>query len=133
MNVTADATTMNLTDTMKFSSDARVNQEVLSINRLMVRMNYYEPGQVTLMHMHPEEDETLHIIEGEGIVTFKNCGDLPVKVWELVINTTKLLPGPKAGWFWSVSCPRTTAAFGWKIAWTNSPSIGFLVRNLRKR
>ena len=54
------------------------------------------------MHMHPEEDEILYIVEGEGIVTFKNRGDLPVKVWELVINITKLPPVPKAGWFWSV-------------------------------
>jgi quercetin dioxygenase-like cupin family protein len=84
MNATADATTINLADIMKFSSDARVNQEVLSTDRLMVRMNCYEPGQVTPMHMHPEEDEILYIVEGEGIVTFKGRGDLPVKAGELV-------------------------------------------------
>ena len=84
MNATADATTINLADIMKFSSDARVNQEVLSTDRLMVRMNCYEPGQVTPMHMHPEEDEVMYIVEGEGRVMFKNRGDLPVKAGELV-------------------------------------------------
>ena len=36
------------------------------------------------MHMHPEEDEVMYIVEGEGIVTFKDRGDLPVKAGELV-------------------------------------------------
>ena len=84
MHAIEDATTINLADITKFSSDARVNQEVLSTDRLMVRMNCYEPGQVTPMHMHPEEDEVMYIVEGEGIVTFKDRGDLPVKVGELV-------------------------------------------------
>ena len=84
MNATEDAKTINLADIIKFSSDARVNQEVLSTGRLMVRMNCYEPGQVTPMHMHPEEDEVMYIVEGEGIVTFKDRDDLPVKAGELV-------------------------------------------------
>jgi quercetin dioxygenase-like cupin family protein len=53
-------------------------------NYLMVRMNCYEPGQVTLMHMHPEEDEILYIAGGEGIVTFKDRVDFLVKAGELV-------------------------------------------------
>ena len=84
MYATADAITINLADIMKFSSDARVNQEVLSTDRLMVRMNCYEPGQLTPMHMHPEEDEVMYIVEGEGKVTFKDRGDLSVKAGELV-------------------------------------------------
>ena len=84
MNSTKDAKIVNLADMIKFSSDARVNQEVLSTDRLMVRMNCYEPGQVTPMHMHPEEDEVMYIVEGEGIVTFKGRGNLPVKAGELV-------------------------------------------------
>ena len=84
MNATVDATTINLADIMKFSTDARVNQGVLSTDRLMVRMNCYEPGQVTPMPMHPEEDEVMYIVEGEGRVMFKNRGDLPVKAGELV-------------------------------------------------
>jgi quercetin dioxygenase-like cupin family protein len=84
MNATKDATTINLADIMTFSSDVRVNQEVLSTDRLMVRMNCYESGQVTPMHMHPEEDEVMYIVEGEGVVTFKDRDDLPVKAGELV-------------------------------------------------
>lgn len=84
MNAMADATTINFAKSIKFSLDKRANQEVLSTNYLMVRMNCYEPGQVTPMHMHPEEDEVMYIVEGEGRVMFKNRGDLPVKAGELV-------------------------------------------------
>lgn len=68
----------------EFSPEARVTQEVAANNDLLVRMNCYEPGQVTPMHKHPKDDEILYILEGEGAITFKDQEDLPVKAGELV-------------------------------------------------
>lgn len=78
------ARSINLSAVQKFSPDSRVNQEILATASLMVRMNCYEPGQVTPMHLHPNEDEILYIVSGSGTITFKESDDLPVTAGELV-------------------------------------------------
>ena len=79
-----NARTVHLAELQQFSPDARVNQEVMVAANLVTRMNCYEPGQVTPMHMHPDEDETLYIVEGHGRVTFQDRDDLPIKAGDLV-------------------------------------------------
>ena len=54
----------------RFSADARVNQPVLVSKDLVTRMNCYEPGQMTPLHLHPDHDEVVFCIEGRGAVTF---------------------------------------------------------------
>jgi len=78
------ARVVNIAKAAKFSPDARVNQELMATPTLVTRMNCYEPGQVTPMHMHPHEDEILYVVEGEGVVTFKDSADVPVKRGDLI-------------------------------------------------
>lgn len=78
------ARSVNLSKAATFSPDARVNRELMATDRLVVRMNCYEPGQATPMHMHPDEDEVLYIVEGRGTVTFERDEDLPVTAGDLV-------------------------------------------------
>ena len=75
---------VNVAEAANFSAQARVNQELMATHDLVTRMNCYEPGQVTPMHMHPDEDEVLYIVEGGGAVTFEERDDLPVKAGDLV-------------------------------------------------
>jgi len=77
---------VNVAEAANFSPDARVNQELMTTGTLVTRMNCYEPGQVTPMHLHPGEDEILYIVEGQGTVTFKDkdLKDLPFKAGDLV-------------------------------------------------
>jgi len=75
---------VNVAEAANFSQDARVNQELMATNYLVTRMNCYEPGQVTPMHMHPDEDEILYIVEGQGKVTFQERDDMPIKAGDLL-------------------------------------------------
>ena len=75
---------VNVAEAANFSLDARVNQELMATDSLVTRMNCYEPGQVTPMHMHPGEDEILYIVEGAGKIVFKESDDLSFKAGDLV-------------------------------------------------
>lgn len=78
------ARSVNVAAAAHFLPDARVNEELMATADLVVRMNCYEAGQVTPMHMHPEEDEILYIVEGKGTVAFEGRADLPVRAGDLV-------------------------------------------------
>lgn len=78
------ARSVNIAAAAHFLPDARVNEELMATAGLVVRMNCYEAGQVTPMHMHPEEDEILYIVEGKGTVAFEGRADLPVRAGDLV-------------------------------------------------
>lgn len=84
MGANVTARRVNVLEAAHFSPDARVNRELMATGHLVTRMNCYEPGQVTPMHMHPGDDEILYIVEGEGTVTFEDCADLPIKAGDLV-------------------------------------------------
>ena len=77
------ATRINLADAITFSAEARTNRALMT-TVAEVRMNCYEPGQVTPMHMHPDEDEVMYIVEGRGRVIFEGRDDLPISQGELV-------------------------------------------------
>ena len=84
MSTNDAARCVNVMEAASFSSVARVNQQLMVTKGLVSRMNCYEPGQVTPMHKHPDEDEVLYIIEGHGVITFQDRVDLPVKAGDLV-------------------------------------------------
>ncbi|MCL5959876.1 MAG: cupin domain-containing protein, partial [Chloroflexi bacterium] len=37
--------------------------------KLIAEIVCYEPGQHTVQHLHPRQDEIFYIVEGEGIIT----------------------------------------------------------------
>ena len=84
MSANDSARCISVPEAAEFSADARINRELMTTKSLITRMNCYEPGQVTPMHMHPGEDEILYIVEGAGKVTFRDSHDLPFKAGDLV-------------------------------------------------
>lgn len=75
---------VNIAEAAHFSSDARVNEEVMATGTMVTRMNCYEPGQVTPMHLHPGEDEIIYVVEGSGHIAFRDRDDLPFKSGDLL-------------------------------------------------
>src|SRR5829696_7749210 len=75
---------ININDVKRFAPDARVNQPLLSSKDLVTRMNCYEPGQITPLHMHPNDDEVVFCVEGRGAVTFEAREDVPLVAGALV-------------------------------------------------
>ena len=58
--------------------EARVTQPLLDSRDLVTRMSCYEPGQVTPLHFHPDDDEVVFCVEGRGAVTFEEREALPL-------------------------------------------------------
>ena len=69
---------VNINELKRYAPDARVNQPLLSSKDLVTRMNCYEPGQITPLHMHPDHDEVVFCVEGRGAVTFEAREDVPL-------------------------------------------------------
>jgi quercetin dioxygenase-like cupin family protein len=87
MSTQPDIQSVNINDLKRFSSEARVNQPVVSSKDVVTRMNCYEPGQITPLHMHPADDEVVFCVEGRGALTFEEREDVP-----LVPGTVACLP-----------------------------------------
>ena len=79
-----DTTIIALSEAISFSSKARVNKELLTASMAEVSMKCYEPGQITPMHMHPDEEEVMIVIEGNGELLFKEHDNLPIKQGDLI-------------------------------------------------
>src|SRR5262249_10634308 len=75
---------VNINDLKRYSAEARVNQPLLSSTDLVTRMNCYEPGQITPLHIHPDDDEVVFCVEGRGAVTFEERDAVPLTVGSLV-------------------------------------------------
>jgi quercetin dioxygenase-like cupin family protein len=78
MSTQGNVQAVNINDLKRFAPEARVNQPVLSSKDLVTRMNCYEPGQITPLHMHPNHDEVVFCVEGRGAVTFEERDDVPL-------------------------------------------------------
>ena len=75
---------VNIHDLKRYAPDARVNQPLLSSKDLVTRMNCYEPGQITPLHVHPDDDEVVYCVEGRGAVTFEDRDAVPLLPGTLV-------------------------------------------------
>ena len=75
---------VNINDLKRYAPEARVNQPLLSSKDLVTRMNCYEPGQITPLHIHPDHDEVVFCVEGRGAVTFDERENVPLQAGSLV-------------------------------------------------
>ena len=47
-----------------FAPDTRVRKMLFKTDQLWSEIACYEPGQSTVMHMHPKEEEAIFVLEG---------------------------------------------------------------------
>jgi quercetin dioxygenase-like cupin family protein len=93
MNDPGAVQSLNVNDLKRYSAQARVNQPLLASNDLVARMNCYEPGQITPMHIHPNDDELIFCLEGRGAITLAGQDDVPMVPGSLVAVPAGLLHG----------------------------------------
>ena len=96
MSTKGTVQTVNINDLKRYSSSARVNQPLLASNDLVTRMNCYAPGQVTPLHVHPDDDEVIFCVEGRGAIIFEAADDIPMSAGTLVSLPAGLTHGIKA-------------------------------------
>jgi mannose-6-phosphate isomerase-like protein (cupin superfamily) len=70
MDETAAATTAGVAQVFDlhalkaFAADKRVRKMLFKTDQLWSEIACYEPGQSTVMHMHPKEEEAIFVLEG---------------------------------------------------------------------
>ena len=68
MNETANAVPVSevfdLKGLQEFAADKRVRKALVKGGQIDVEMACYEPGQSTVMHQHPRQDEIFYVVEG---------------------------------------------------------------------
>jgi quercetin dioxygenase-like cupin family protein len=96
MTTKVSAPALNINDLKRYSSAARVNLPLLRSKDLVTRMNCYEPGQVTPVHMHPGDDEIVFCVEGRGRITFEGLDDVPLSPGSLVVLPADIAHGIEA-------------------------------------
>ena len=78
MTTQGNVQAVNINDLKRYAPEARVNQPLLSSKDLVTRMSCYEPGQITPLHLHPNDDAVVFCVEGRGAVTFEKRDDVPL-------------------------------------------------------
>lgn len=84
MATSGNVQAVNINDLKRYSPEARVNQGLLASKDLVTRMNCYEPGQITPLHAHPDDDEVVFCVEGRGAVTFEEREPVPLVAGSIV-------------------------------------------------
>src|SRR5258705_12799872 len=62
--VTGVAQVFDLHALKAFAPDKRVRKMLFKTDQLWSEIACYEPGQPTVMHMHPKEEEAIFVLEG---------------------------------------------------------------------
>lgn len=92
----ANVRTVNINDLKEYSPEARVNLLLLNSEDFITRMGCYEPGQITPLHFHPDDDEVLFCVEGRGAVTLAEHEEVPLRPGSLVSVPAGVVHGLEA-------------------------------------
>jgi len=63
-SVTGVAEVFDLHALKGFAADKRVRKMLFKTDQLWSEIACYEPGQSTVMHQHPREEEAIYVLEG---------------------------------------------------------------------
>lgn len=68
----------------EFSDEARIRKKLVQSKGMVCELFCYEPGQHTVIHQHPMQDENFYVVEGNGKIIFEDRDDISVKPGNVV-------------------------------------------------
>src|SRR6266487_604468 len=71
-----------------FAPDQRVRKMLFKSDQLWSEIACYEPGQSTVMHQHPKEEEAIFVLEG--------AANMNIDGQEVVVNAGAIVKFPNA-------------------------------------
>jgi quercetin dioxygenase-like cupin family protein len=97
--VTGCAQVFDLHALKAFAPDKRVRKMLFKTDQLWSEIACYEPGQSTVMHQHPKEEEAIFVLEGTAHMTIDGQ-DVTVPAGSIVKFPNAVLhdvrnPGPE--------------------------------------
>lgn len=63
---------VKLTDEIEFDPERRVRKALFKSPGVIAEMVCYEPGQDTVPHHHPKQDEIFYVVEGRGKILIED-------------------------------------------------------------
>ena len=69
MPTTGVAEVYDLHALKEFAPDKRVRKMLFKTDQLWSEIACYEPGQATVMHKHPREEEAIYVLEGTATMS----------------------------------------------------------------
>lgn len=59
---------LQLDEMIEYADDKRIRKKMFFSDDIVSEMVCYEPGQDTVTHRHPRQDEIFFVVEGEGTI-----------------------------------------------------------------
>jgi quercetin dioxygenase-like cupin family protein len=78
-----------------FSPAKQVRKKLIASENLVAELVCYEPGQATVSHLHPRQDEIFYVIEGKGTIVVGEEG-IPVSTGSVVFGPLGVRHGIRA-------------------------------------
>jgi quercetin dioxygenase-like cupin family protein len=70
---------------LEFSPAKQVRKKLIASDNLVAELVCYEPGQATVPHLHPRQDEIFFVIAGKGTIVVGEEG-IPVSAGSVVFG-----------------------------------------------
>ena len=80
---------------LEFSPAKQVRKKLISSENLVAELVCYEPGQSTVPHLHPRQDEIFYVIEGKGTIVIGE-EEVPVSAGSVVYGPLGVRHGIRA-------------------------------------
>ncbi len=86
---------LEIREHLEFSSNKQTRKKLLASENLVAELVCYEPGQTTIAHLHPRQDEMFYVIEGAGTIVV-NEQDVQVSAGSIVFVPSGVRHGIRA-------------------------------------
>ena len=86
---------LKIADVAEYSAEKQVRKRLFLSDRIVSEAVFYEPGQQTVEHHHPRQDEIFLVLEGRGAITFENGEEVRVEPSSMVFVPAHMKHGVK--------------------------------------
>ncbi|MBT7954226.1 MAG: cupin domain-containing protein [Rhodospirillaceae bacterium] len=83
-SLSSDVEIHEIADLTEFSEEERIRKKLLQSKGMVCEFVNYLPGQHTVLHKHPMQDEIFYVVQGTGLITFEEHDDIAVKAGSVV-------------------------------------------------
>ena len=80
---------------LEYSPAKQVRKKLIASENLVAELVCYEPGQATVSHLHPRQDEIFYVIAGKGTIVIGEEG-IPVATGSVVFGPLGVRHGIRA-------------------------------------
>lgn len=96
MALSEDVELHEIADLTHFALENRTRTKLVQSKGVVCEFVCYEPGQGTVLHHHPFQDEIFYVVQGHGLITFEDRDNVDVKPGSVVFVPSGIPHGIEA-------------------------------------